>query len=446
MNPLMAIDYGKAEQARNQQKIQDLQKRLANMPSDEKKLKQACQDFESLFMTKIWQQMRSTLPKEGYLHSKQEEQYLGMFEHELASKMANAGGIGLGNMLYQNLQQSLKNASRTIDLKTQPVFKKQEPVALKKNPELNPLPKKIGVESLQKQTVNISEPLQKKSESLSLSQPTVVQLLKEQTTQKSEKKLESKAETTPIQKKKAEHSVSRSSQENLVVQIALREAEEEVRAKKMQPTGKEVARQAINIAEKTKTDTVSKDWTTKMQAMELASLVIQNHYIAQGGREPDFVGRIEKEDIVSELGNTILPELQWPLKNGRKSSSFGWRNDPFTGERAWHAGVDLAAPIGSSITSCWPGTVSFSGFRGGYGNLVIIDHPGGWQSYYGHTNENLVKVGDKIPAGKEIAKVGNTGRSTGPHLHFELRQGDQAWNPEMILNRMKAGLHIGNKA
>ncbi len=422
MNPLMAMDYGKAEQARNQQKIQDLQKRLTNMPSDEKKLKQTCQDFESLFMTKIWQQMRSTLPKEGYLHSKQEEQYLGMFEHELASKMANAGGIGLGKMLYQNLQQSLKNASRTIDPKTQPVFKKQEPIALKKNPdpialkkktELNPLPKKV-----------------------------IAQSLKEQAKQKSE----SKAETIPLQKKDNNQLVSRTSQEDLVVQIALREAQEQVRAKKMQPTEEKPAHKSINIAEKTKTDSVSKDWTTKMQAMELASLVIQNHHIAQGGREPDFIGRIEKEGIVSELGNALLPELQWPLKNGRKSSNFGWRNDPFTGEKAWHAGVDLAAPTGSPITSCWPGTVSFVGTRGGYGNLVIIDHPGGWQSYYGHTSENLVKVGDKVAAGKEIAKVGNTGRSTGPHLHFELRQGDQAWNPEMILNRMKAGLHIGNKA
>ena len=61
-------------------------------------------------------------------------------------------------------------------------------------------------------------------------------------------------------------------------------------------------------------------------------------------------------------------------------------------------------------------------------------------------SENLVRVGDKIAAGKEIAKVGSTGRSTGPHLHFELRQGNQAWNPEMILNRMQAGLDIGKKA
>lgn len=378
MNPLLTTDlHGKAEQARAQQKMHELQRRLGNNPKDSAKLKKACEDFESLFMAKIWQQMRATVPREGYLHSKQEEQYMGMFEQELASKMASSGGIGLGKMLFNNLQQALKSASReTAAVQDMaPVFPAPKPIPLHNEKKMNPLP-----ELKEKQVAG------------------------------------------------------RTPKEELVVQIALQEAAAQVKAHQNQS--------AAQVAGKKENNT----WQHNMQATELASLVIQEKYVNQGGLEPDAASRIQEKNIKQGAQNAVLPELNWPLAEGRKSSGFGWRDDPFTGKRAWHAGVDLAAPIGSPITSCWPGTVSFSGRRGGYGNLVIVDHPGGWQSFYGHNSENLVRVGDKIAAGKEIAKVGSTGRSTGPHLHFELRQGNQAWNPEMILNRMQAGLDIGKKA
>jgi murein DD-endopeptidase MepM/ murein hydrolase activator NlpD len=95
------------------------------------------------------------------------------------------------------------------------------------------------------------------------------------------------------------------------------------------------------------------------------------------------------------------------------------------------------------VRACWDGTVVEAGPHAGYGNLVVLEHANGWKSYYGHNSELDVQVGDTVRAGRKIAEVGSSGRSTGAHLHFELRQGDQAWDPEMIQQRLLAGLPIG---
>ncbi len=106
--------------------------------------------------------------------------------------------------------------------------------------------------------------------------------------------------------------------------------------------------------------------------------------------------------------------------NGRISSEYGHRNDPFTGEARFHHGLDIAAPEGTPVYPAAQGTVIFSGKRGGYGNLVEVRHDDGSITRYGHTAMNLVRQGDEVEAGVPIALVGSTGRSTGPHLHFEV--------------------------
>lgn len=103
----------------------------------------------------------------------------------------------------------------------------------------------------------------------------------------------------------------------------------------------------------------------------------------------------------------------------------------YFGER-WgrqHKGIDIAANTGSNIVAFQSGKVTFSGWNGGYGNLVIIDHGNGFETYYGHNSKNLVKVGDKVDKGDVIAKVGSTGNSTGPHCHFEIRVNGKPINP-----------------
>jgi murein DD-endopeptidase MepM/ murein hydrolase activator NlpD len=117
----------------------------------------------------------------------------------------------------------------------------------------------------------------------------------------------------------------------------------------------------------------------------------------------------------------------------RISSGFGNRTDPFTGTRAYHSGIDFPAPTGTIVQSAGYGKVTFVGQKSGYGNVVEVTHAAGLVTRYGHLSAFLVKEGQVVNAGTPIAKVGSTGRSTGPHLHFEVRRKDQAVDPGKYL-------------
>lgn len=120
----------------------------------------------------------------------------------------------------------------------------------------------------------------------------------------------------------------------------------------------------------------------------------------------------------------------WPAQ-GRITSSFGWRN--IFGSRSYHGGLDIKASYGQSIKAADGGTVTFAGYKGTYGYLVVIDHHNGKQTYYGHNSSLLVRVGDKVYQGQAIAKAGSTGRSTGVHCHFEVRINGTKVNPRSYL-------------
>ena len=116
------------------------------------------------------------------------------------------------------------------------------------------------------------------------------------------------------------------------------------------------------------------------------------------------------------------------------TSEFGYRRDPFTGERRGHTGMDLAVPTGTSVRAALPGTVTVSTYnRGGYGYYVMIDHGSGLSTLYGHNSQLLARVGQTVEAGDVIALSGSTGRSTGPHLHFEVRINGERTNPRSYL-------------
>jgi peptidoglycan hydrolase FlgJ len=121
-------------------------------------------------------------------------------------------------------------------------------------------------------------------------------------------------------------------------------------------------------------------------------------------------------------------ELEIPL-NGRISSRFGERRDPIHGRHRHHAGVDIAAARGTPIPAAAAGTVVFAGRSGGYGNLVEIEHADGRRTRYAHTDRILVALGEQVQDGQTIATVGSTGRSTGPHLHFEVRENGTQVDP-----------------
>ncbi|MBN1849908.1 MAG: peptidoglycan DD-metalloendopeptidase family protein [Deltaproteobacteria bacterium] len=124
--------------------------------------------------------------------------------------------------------------------------------------------------------------------------------------------------------------------------------------------------------------------------------------------------------------------LQWPLK-AAVSSRFGWRKDPITGAAQFHHGIDLAAKQGTTVRAALTGNVAFSGHKEGYGNVVELDHGNGVTTLYAHNQKNLVTLGDTVKVGTPIARVGSTGRSTGPHLHFEFRKDGQAMDPLSVM-------------
>ena len=129
-----------------------------------------------------------------------------------------------------------------------------------------------------------------------------------------------------------------------------------------------------------------------------------------------------KEKVTAKRG------FGWPVV-GKISSSYGWRRDPVRGGKDFHTGLDIRAPKGRPIVAAAAGRVVHSGWMGGYGRTIVISHPGGATTLYGHASKLLVGVGANVKRGQRIALVGSTGRSTGNHLHFEIRQRGTPMNP-----------------
>jgi murein DD-endopeptidase MepM/ murein hydrolase activator NlpD len=136
--------------------------------------------------------------------------------------------------------------------------------------------------------------------------------------------------------------------------------------------------------------------------------------------------------VSSSANKKFLPTLA-PIEDGWFSSNFGWRIDPFTGQRAFHEGIDFPANSGTPILAAASGKVIFADVNPQYGKMVEIDHGNGLVSRYAHASKLLVKEGDLVVRGQEIARVGATGRSTGPHLHFEVRLNGVPQNPARFL-------------
>ncbi|MBA3438771.1 MAG: peptidoglycan DD-metalloendopeptidase family protein [Pyrinomonadaceae bacterium] len=137
-------------------------------------------------------------------------------------------------------------------------------------------------------------------------------------------------------------------------------------------------------------------------------------------------------DVPAAELNSLHPiqpiSMQLPVQ-GRITSQFGTRRDPLNGSHKHHQGMDIAAPLGTPIGAAATGTVIFAGRQGGYGNTVVIEHADGKRTRYAHAQQLYVTPGDHVRGGQTIATVGSTGRSTGPHLHFEVLENNQHIDP-----------------
>ncbi len=150
----------------------------------------------------------------------------------------------------------------------------------------------------------------------------------------------------------------------------------------------------------------------------------------------DILGLMES-DLIEEKARLRLLPSSLPLTSDWNASTFGWRIDPFSGHKAFHEGVDFVADTGAPVMSAAAGVVIFAGVHPTYGNLVEVDHGNGITTRYAHTSRMMVSVGAVVKRGQKIAEVGSTGRSTGPHLHFEVRYQGVAQNPNRFLLRAR---------
>ncbi len=135
--------------------------------------------------------------------------------------------------------------------------------------------------------------------------------------------------------------------------------------------------------------------------------------------------RLEKEQTVTGR----------PILKGWMSSEYGMRTDPFHGEQRWHGGVDFAGKDGSAVIAVASGVVTWSGNRSGYGKLIELNHSDGFVTRYGHNEENLVALGSVVKKGQQIARMGSSGRSTGPHVHFEVFKNGRTVDPASYIHK-----------
>jgi len=146
----------------------------------------------------------------------------------------------------------------------------------------------------------------------------------------------------------------------------------------------------------------------------------------------DYLGILESSLFDARVKRKLMPTTT-PVEGSWNASSFGWRIDPITGQHALHEGIDFIADVGTPVFAAAGGVVVFAEYHTQYGNMVEIDHGNDFITRYAHASKLLVKVGEVVRRGRKIADVGSTGRSTGPHLHFEVRYKGVPKNPARFL-------------
>lgn len=186
------------------------------------------------------------------------------------------------------------------------------------------------------------------------------------------------------------------------------------------------------------------------RSLTLEELNTEMERISKGvSTRQDYMDVIQSELMAAQVRRALLPQ-NTPVMEGFVGSGYGMRTDPFNGQVAMHAGVDFAAPIGTPIFAAAGGVVISAEQHPVYGNAVTIDHGNDLATLYAHASKLSVKVGDIVKRGQKVAEVGSTGRSTGPHLHFEVHVKGVPQNPSKFLAQQKgasplAVLAVGEK-
>lgn len=219
------------------------------------------------------------------------------------------------------------------------------------------------------------------------------------------------------------------------VLAGLEEAYDEIEAKKKEVEALQTElKESKAVAQEEKSNLETSKATVEKQKQEIAASNEETQEMLNNlNAEADRVSaEVKQTGSSSTTSKYTGGAMAWPVPSVGTSnitSIYGWRTHPIFGVGRGHTGVDIGASYGSSVVAANPGTVIFSGWNGGYGNCVIIDHGGGITTLYGHNSSLKVSVGQKVSRGQTIALIGSTGWSTGPHCHFEVRINGSTTDP-----------------
>ncbi|MBQ6791040.1 MAG: M23 family metallopeptidase [Paludibacteraceae bacterium] len=175
-------------------------------------------------------------------------------------------------------------------------------------------------------------------------------------------------------------------------------------------------------------DSLARMTNTQLAAdMQRKVDILEKELYVQARSYDEILEMAKNQEVRMENIPAIQPVLNKDLKH--MASGYGWRIDPVYQIRRFHEGMDFSAPVGTDIFATGNGTVTYSGWRQGYGETIVIDHGFNYETLYAHCSKRLVRVGQKVKRGDVIALVGNTGKSTGPHVHYEVHYGGRPIDP-----------------
>lgn len=572
IDPQMAMNAAAQQDLSAQRQRVESLSRSENPQEKRARLQNACESFEAVFIQKMWEQMRASLPEDGLMKGKEEKHWQSMYDQELGKSMASVGGIGLADMMMKQLTRQDAEIDTSMSSAT------KDSAMRRPHLQVSPAPLMPDSASVEKRTerehnqTSGTAPVQTKAHAAPMASPVVsaaagdkagatvpmgiydgeaafaapapdedatqaqanaqvaaqnlpqpnklavaadtpphVRQLLDELAQQQGVKLTAVADIAadtsadaapqvvrhtyqtnlPASERKAEllrNGAARSLNTQPTGQTYTPSADVVAGYSAITPqntpnaqtaTGQVFAGQAagtITVAENTQ-PTVSA--SAQPERTDILSGIQPRFIPTRFQNRPDELGRdalgittrhrsnantsvpgtayasrsgaatdlaphaggpalTAPEVVVNPvaLGNPEPPRgsMTAPV-SGELSSGFGWRLDPFTGQRSWHTGVDIKAQSGEGVRAAMDGVVTFAGTHPELGNLVVMDHGDGLRTFYGHNQSLDVRVGQRINAGTELARAGESGRAAGSHVHFEVRRGELALNPEPLLRQ-----------
>ncbi len=452
-------DLGQAmEQASQNELIQRklqmdaLRKRLGDGRDEKQKLRESCEGFEAIFLQKMWEQMRKNVSKEGYLHSKDEEAYQSMFDVELCKKMTEAGGIGLADMLYEQLSQKLDHAGRTTSPGTYrpPVTLPPTAQALKPAEADKPV-EKLTAENLYSEPEAATRPVDPEERTEPEKPKGILEIALS----------ELASAVAADDARAAETNKAEQADEVKAAQaFAAQAAAAGTAAAEAAPAGAlPAAGQAVPSAEPGKVGAAdmngdqakagaagaprgAADEAPKQAPADRKSRKNENlhgaSWIGHGpvSAEPKPLSRFKRPKNLKAASEAAPAKASLPA-DGPVVEGFGWTQSA-SGGRRWNNGLDIAAAPGSPVRAVLPGTVAFVGEQQGMGSLVVLEHEGGLRSYYSGIRADGLAEGAKISGGANFAVIaaqpGSEAQAANSALlHFEIKRGEMALNPESVL-------------